>query len=210
MGMYPGSREIPAALLEQVLQRPDDPAWVGGLLFVEDSSGVLDWSEAASRSALDDGELARRFTCPYLDFSVDERRRLASYDLGKLGHCPDDAEFWHYMATVESGVTAADLGALLDAPRETWWAAIEANMAAASTAPASVGRDRPTIRSEVPCYGINDYSTPAELAAVWQRIDRAVTSHPDLTGRVADLFATDIRYYYGCAARGSAELSVIW
>jgi hypothetical protein len=95
------------------------------------------WSEAASRSALDDEELARRFTCQYLDFSVEERRRLAS-------------------------------------------------------------------------YGINGNSTPAELAAVWQRIDRAVTSHPDLTGRVVDLFRTDLRYHYGCAARGSAKLSVIW
>lgn len=210
MSMYLESKEIPAGLLEQVLRRPEDPAWVDGLLFVEDGGGVFDWSEAASRSVLDDEELSRRFTCPYLDFSGEERRRLASYDLGTLFDWHADEEFWHYMATVDSGATAADLGGLLDASRETWWAAIEAKRAVASTVPESVVHDRPTIRSEVPCYGINSYNTPTELTAVWQRIDRAVTSHPDLTGRVVDLFSTDIRYHYGCAARGSAKLSVIW
>lgn len=135
---------------------------------------------------------------------------MLGVQLGKLFDWQADAEFWHYVETVESGATAAGLGVLLTAPQETWRTAIDTNTSAASKALAGVAYDRPVIRSETPCYGINHHRTPGELAAVWQRIDRAVTSHPDLTGRVVDRFATDIRYYYGCAARGSAELSVVW
>lgn len=130
MGMYSESKEIPAALLDQVLQHPGDPAWVDGLLFVEGSSGTVEWSKAASRSAIDDEELLRRFTCPYLDFSVDERRRLARYDLGKLFDWQTGAEFWHYVETVESSTTAA---------RETWRTAIDTNTTAESPAWATGG-----------------------------------------------------------------------
>jgi hypothetical protein len=60
--------------MARVLQRPDDPEWVDGLLFTRVEPHTADWSEAAKRSAFSDDELARRFCCPYLQFSAEERR----------------------------------------------------------------------------------------------------------------------------------------
>lgn len=180
MGMYPVLKEVPADLLARVLERPADPEWVDRLLFVDVRPGVVGWSRAATTSALDDGKLARRFTCPYLEYSADERRELGELDLGKLPDPPADEEFWSYLAAI-----GAD-------------------------AEPHVVDSRPAIHTDMPCYGISCYRTPAELAAAWQRIDRALTARPDLVDDVVNRFNTDLRYYHGCAARGSADLLVIW
>lgn len=179
MGMYPERKEVPADLLARVLERPDDAEWVDRLLFVEVRPDVVGWSEAARTSAHDDGALARRFSCPYLEYSADERRQLGRLDLGKLPDPPADEEFWSYLEAVQP----AD-------PDET--------------------ETRPAIHTDMPCYGINGYRTADTLSAMWRRIDRALTARPDSLDRVVNRFNDEIRYYYGCAARGSADLLVIW
>jgi hypothetical protein len=207
--MYPESKEIPGDLMARVLERPDDPQWVDGLLFTHVRPDTVDWSEGARRSALSDEELAQRFSCSYLPLSAKERRTLGTLDHGKYP-CPRlDGELWYYVDAAGSGTPAARLASLLSQDEEDWGEALDRKDAVLQDDP-PVSGDRPAIHTGIVCYGVVDYRTPEEMAAAWRRIDHAVTARPDLTGRVLDTFGDLIRYYYGCASRGSAEMTVIW
>jgi hypothetical protein len=69
--------------------------------------------------------------------------------------------------------------------------------------------------------GISDYQEPAEVALVWKRIEKVIAQHPEYA--VTDLLADDtffeiqadasavdefIRFYYGCAMRGNATITI--
>jgi hypothetical protein len=72
--------------------------------------------------------------------------------------------------------------------------------------------------------GISDYQEPEEVALAWKRIEKVIAQHPEYA--VADLLAADpsmemieiladpspleewIRFYYGCAMRGSATITI--
>jgi hypothetical protein len=69
--------------------------------------------------------------------------------------------------------------------------------------------------------GISDYQEPEEVALVWKRIENVIARHPEYA--VADLLAADtfmeiladpspleewIRFYYGCAMRESATITI--
>jgi hypothetical protein len=72
--------------------------------------------------------------------------------------------------------------------------------------------------------GISDYQEPEEVALVWKRIENVIARHPEYA--VADLLAADpfteileimagpspleewIKFYYGCAMRGSATITI--
>jgi hypothetical protein len=210
MGIYPQSKEVPEPVMAQVLQRPEDPEWVDGLLFTRVRPGIVEWSEATTRSALSDDELERRFSCPYLPFSAAERRTLGTLDLGKFPYWDSGETFWRYVDAAGSGTPAPGLAGLLSEDEEAWHEAIDEREGPPRASPPAGSAPRPAVRTGVPCYGISGYQTPAEMAGTWHRIDRAVAAHPGLTGRVVELFGEHIRYYYGCAARSSAEITAVW
>jgi len=69
--------------------------------------------------------------------------------------------------------------------------------------------------------GISDYQEPEEVALVWKRIEKVIAQNPEYA--VSDLLAADtfteiladpspvdefIRFYYGCAMRGSATITI--
>jgi len=72
--------------------------------------------------------------------------------------------------------------------------------------------------------GISDYDEPEEVVLRWKRIEKVIARHPEYA--VTDLLAADpdmenleilsepspldeyIRFYYGCAMRGSATITI--
>lgn len=225
MGMDPERKEIPAALLARLLERPDDPAWVDGLLFVLEGN-VVKWSAAASRSALGDEELARRFTFPGLTFSAEQRRTLGRYEYGRTRDWePDvDDQFLQYKKAVSSDATVPQLTGLLDEAGDDFYhRAVRQPLARPHGAgePAWLGSQETTtavgepverrpLATDLVCYGIGSYRTAEEMAEAWRTIERNITRHPDLIERVVTKFADELRYYYGCFARGSGELYLVW
>lgn len=69
--------------------------------------------------------------------------------------------------------------------------------------------------------GISDYEEAGEVALIWKATEKVIALHPEYA--VTDLLATDtfseiqacaseideyIRFYYGCAMRGSATITI--
>ncbi len=209
--------EIPRDLLDKVLEDPGNAAWVDGLIFSPDGGGS---SAAATWSDLSDEELESRFTWPHLTVTAEQRRLLASYDCGKLGAFePWNAEApFFYLLNAADHPDQIDLEYMLsidddgsDALADAWGTAVgEPALVHASHRSHTVDGVNHGIASNVACYGISGYRTPEDLAGIWRKVDRIVTRYPDLVGPIVDRFDTEIRYYYGCFARGSADLHVIW
>ncbi|MET7402323.1 hypothetical protein ABZS66_53465 [Dactylosporangium sp. NPDC005572] len=213
MGMYPQYKEIPTDLLARVLERPDDAAWVDGLLFEAgdpDAGTAPDWSAAASRSALADEELHARFTWPRLAFSAEQRRSLGGLDLGKY---PDPDWFGHLLAAAGTPERFDLTGVLSDdwdERRAAWETIVEVPFEAAHHSAYRRGDVEYGFHTDVPCYGISGYRTAEDLTVVWATIERVLAAHPEHAGRIVEQFEADVRYYHGCVARGSADLSVCW
>ncbi|WP_238016922.1 hypothetical protein KZZ52_45530 [Dactylosporangium sp. AC04546] len=209
MGMYPEYKEIPADLLARLLERPRDGEWVDGLLF-DGSAPDSGWSAAMSCSILADEELRARFTWPRLTFSAEQRRRLGHLGLGKY---PDPDWFSHLLSAADTpqridltGVLSADW----DERNAAWAKIVEVPVEVAHHSAYRDGDAGYGFRTDVPCYGISGYRTTEDLTAVWDSIERVLASYPELAPRIVEEFEAEIRYYHGCVARGSADLSVCW
>ncbi|MFG2039551.1 hypothetical protein [Dactylosporangium sp. NPDC048998] len=215
MGMYPMYKEIPATLLARLLEHPDDEKWVDGLLFEAldpDSDTAPDWSAAASYSTLTDEELRARFTWPRLTFTAGQRRRLGWYDLGKY---PDPDWFGHFLFAADTPQRIDLTGVLSDSgdwdERTAAWEKIaEAPIQVAHHSAYHEGDSEYAFGSDVPCYGINGYRTAGDLAIMWDKIERVLAAYPELADSIIEKFDHEIRYYYGCVARGSVDLYVVW
>ncbi|BCJ64873.1 hypothetical protein GCM10009779_61310 [Polymorphospora rubra] len=213
MGMYPAYKEIPAALLTRLLERPDDEEWVDGLLFEAgdpDSGTAPGWSAAVSYSTLTDEELRARFTWPHLTFSAEQQRRLGGLDLGKH---PDPDWFSHLLFAADTP-QRIDLAGVLSDDRDerntAWEKIVEVPVQVADRSAYRRGDVGYGFHTDVPCYGISGYRTAEDLTSVWGRIERVLASCPEHADRIIEQFEAQIRYYHGCVARGSADLSVCW
>ncbi|GAA1558369.1 hypothetical protein GCM10009827_094150 [Dactylosporangium maewongense] len=213
MGMYPEYKEIPAALLARLLEHPDDEEWVDGLLFEAgdaDATTAPGWSAAASYSTLTDEELRARFTWPHLTFSAAQQRRLGALDLGKY---PDPDWFSHFLFAADTP-ERIDLAGVLsddwDERNAAWEKIVQVPVHVAHHSAYRTGDTEYGFHTNVPCYGIGEYRTAEVLASVWDKIERVLAAYPELTNRIIERFEAQIRYYYGCVARGSVDLSVCW
>nr|BFE58665.1 hypothetical protein GCM10020063_031910 [Dactylosporangium thailandense] len=205
MGMYEEYKEIPAALLARLLEHPRDSAWVDGLLFEANR-----WSAAASWSTLADEDLRARFTWPHLAFSTEQRRRLGSYDCGKY---PDPDWFGHFLFAADTEQRIDLTGVLsddFDERNAAWKKLVTVPVEVAHRSAYREGDQEYGFGTDVPCYGISGYRTAEDLAAVWAKIERVLANYPELAGRIIEQFEAEIRYYHGCVARGSVDLSVCW
>ncbi|GHJ42730.1 hypothetical protein Cs7R123_00720 [Catellatospora sp. TT07R-123] len=201
-------KEIPATLLAQLLERPDDARRVDGLLFAPGAASG--WSAAASRTTLTDEQLDARFTWPGLAVSADQRHLLGGLDLGKY---PDPDWFACFLAAAEDPAGIDLTGLLSPDPAEqaaAWRTATEEADLGPHHSAHQDGDSEYGFSTDTPCYGIPSYRRSEDLAAVWARIERVLAAHPRLAGRIVEQFGPEIRYYHGCAARGSADLYVCW
>jgi hypothetical protein len=211
--MYPAYKEIPAALLARLLERPDDEEWVDGLLFeaVDPDSGTAPgWSTAANCSTLTDEELRTRFTWPHLAFSTEQQRRLGGLDLGKY---PDPDWFGHLLFAADTPERIDLTGVLSDDWEESnaaWGKIVEVPVRDPVHSAYRSGDVEYGFHTDVPCYGISGYRTAQDLTFLWDKIERVLASYPEHADRVIEQFEAPIRYYYGCVARGSVDLSVCW
>ncbi|MFB9186403.1 hypothetical protein ACFFX1_50485 [Dactylosporangium sucinum] len=213
MGMYPEYKEIPAALLARLLEHPDDEEWVDGLLFEAgdpDSGAAPGWSAAASSSPLTDDELRTRFTWPHLTFSADQQRRLGGLGLGKY---PDPDWFSHLLVAADAPERIDLTGVLSDDWDErnaAWENIVEVPVQVAHHSAYRTGDVEYGFHTDVPCYGIDGYRTAQDLTSVWDTIERVLAAYPEFASRIIGQFEAEIRYYHGCVARGSVDLSVCW
>ncbi|GEM_PF-7133688 len=212
MGMWQTSKEVSAATLARLLDRPWDAAHVDGILF--DSEGA--WSAEATRTTITDDDLRSRFTYAAIPRTLDEMRTLDEIG-GDFDSSLEDVPWIAHLAA--TGVTgrADDLAVLLRATSDAGaYAEIPSRFSAEATVmPAESwttpdGELRFGFASNVPCYGINSFSRPAALAARWAGVRTALDVHAAQRTAIMSAFGRDIIYTYGCAMRGSAELWVIW
>jgi hypothetical protein len=225
MGMYPTEKEIPSVALHKLLERPWDDDFVDGLLFRFDEEGVWRWSPEASRSSLSDQELLRRFVFPYLSFTLDEMRSLGELDGGKysIDEEMEEPPFFQYLLMTGEPDREEDLWFLLSTMNEIGGhlKEMKAKLEERFHPPSPVFHDRWTWRgadsekcygfaSSVPCYGINGYTPANEVAETWASLRRVLEYHAELRPLVVQLFQEPLRFYYGCATRGSAVLDVMW
>ena len=210
MGMYPVYKEIRSDTLTALLSNPGDPAHVDGLLFVDDGESIR-WSDEASVAAAADPS---RFHRSDLPFSVEQRSVLGTIQLGKLPDWDDHLGFRCILAA-RDGDELDEVLAILGA-RENPDATAEA-LAELGIEPAELPHRTHTgeddllgFDTELVCYGIPGYRTAGDLAAVWARVEDMLEGFPERVPSILDVVEAEVRYYYGCAARRSADLYAVW
>ncbi|MBO6935170.1 MAG: hypothetical protein JJ863_09340 [Deltaproteobacteria bacterium] len=211
MGMYPAYKEIRESTLAALLSNPHDAAHVDGLLFVPADGDRVSWSiETCEADVVD----ASRFGRAELPFTDDERKTLGGLSLGKYPDWDEHLGFRHVLAA-EDGDTLDEVLAILGAG-ENPDATAEA-LADLGLEPAELPNRSETgeadlmgFDTDLVCYGIPGYRTPGDLAAVWARIEDMLDGFPERVPAILDVVEAEVRYYYGCAARRSADLYLVW
>lgn len=190
MGMYPQYKEIPAVVLHKLLERPEDAAWVDGLLF--DASGET-WK--APMDALGRLDLGK--------YPAWDRTLPFAYLLKLAQDSPDEAKLQWLMASI---------GTSVDRLEDQWGATFGSPAVIESHQPRWGTAEKPStgFASLVPCYGILSYRMPKTLQLVWQLLCTVCTRCPDQLPWLQENFGEEIRYYEACATRGSADLYVMW
>lgn len=223
MGMWQTQKEISALTLEKLLERPWDHELVDGLLFADDGS----WSLEATRTTLDDQALIRRFQSPYLPMSLEEMRTLGELDGGDFDpslELSEDLPLFACLLTAGDPARSEDVRYLLsiagplDKPRSEVASELRSRFdltppesaRSANTWVTPEGAKCYGFASTVPCYGINSFTPPSDIAAKWAALERVIHVHEAYRTELMTVFGPELKHYYGCAMRGSAELWVIW
>ena len=201
--MYRSTREVPAATLDALLAHPMDAARNDALLFTPDGNWRL------TRSELPDDELRRRFDCPHVPTTLDQMRTLCELDGGKYGSDDDEPTFPYLLAAIETGQLPIVL-ATHDVYELARRIALPSPVVAEPSWTGSNGEQRWGFATDVPTYGINGFTRPAAIAATWATLRRGLERWPEHRAALLEQYASDIAFFYGASARGSAALFVMW